>query len=115
MHLKISTRPVGSVTVVDLSGPLTLGENSQSLRDGVSELVRKGQKRILLNLAEVHYVDSSGLAAIVSSLAAVTRAGGNIKLLSLQKRVAELVRITRLSSVLEIYSDESEAVQSYGA
>ncbi|MBK9166877.1 MAG: STAS domain-containing protein [Bryobacterales bacterium] len=113
MYLKISTRRRDDVAVIDLSGPITLGENSQSLRDTVRELVTKGERRILLNMSDVAFLDSSGLAALISSLTAVTRAGGQLKLVNLQRRVTELIRLTRLTPVLEAFENEAEAAGSF--
>ena len=113
MYLKISTRRRDDVAVIDLAGPITLGDNSQSFRDTVRELLASGERRILLNMSDVAFVDSSGLAALVSSLAAVTRSGGQLKLVHLQGRVTELIRLTRLTPVLEAFDNEAEAAGSF--
>ncbi len=115
MSLKISNRQVGVVTVLDLSGRITLGEAAGSLRDTIKEIVNKDQKNILLNLAEVNYIDSSGLGELVGAFATVSNRGGHLKLENVQKRVHELMHITKLYSVFEIFTGEEEAVRSFHA
>ena len=94
MSVKLNTRQVGDVTVVDVAGRITLGEGSSALRDTMRELVGKGQKKILLNLGDVTYIDSSGIGELVSGFTTVTNSGGNLKLLGLNKRVKDLLQIT---------------------
>jgi anti-sigma B factor antagonist len=113
MSLKISVRQVGDVSIVDLAGRVTLGEASGTLRDTIKDLLSKDHKNILLNLAEVSYIDSSGLGELVGGFATVSNRGGRLKLLNMQKRVHELMQITKLYSVFEIYNDEAEAVRSF--
>ncbi len=113
MSLKISARQVGNVAVLDLSGRITLGEAAGSLRDGIKDLLAKDQKYIVLNLADVTYIDSSGLGELVGGFATVNNRGGRLKLLNLQQRVHELMQITKLYSVFEIFADEVEIVRSF--
>jgi anti-sigma B factor antagonist len=113
VSMKISTRQVDGVTIVDCSGRITLGEGSITLRDTVSQLLTKGQKKILLNLAEVNYIDSSGIGELVSAFTTVRKQGGELKLLNLTKKVHDLLQITKLYTVFDVKDDEAAAVKSY--
>ena len=113
MSIKFTTRQVGDVTVVDAVGRITLGEGSAALRDTIRDLAAQGNKKILLNLAEVSYIDSSGIGEMVSGFTTVTNAGGQLKLLSLTKRVKDLLQITKLYTVFEVHDDETAAVRSF--
>ena len=113
MTMKTSTRQVDGVTIVDLSGRITLGEGSVVLRDLVRELLGKGNKRILLNLGEVTYIDSSGIGELVSAFTSVRNGGGELKLLNLTKKVHDLLQITKLYTVFDIKDDETAAVKSF--
>ena len=113
MSIKASTRQVDKVTIVDMSGRITLGEGSSTLREAVRDLVSKGQKKILLNLGEVSYIDSSGIGELVSSFTSVSNQGGHLKLLNLQKEVHDLLQITKLYTVFEVHTDEAAAVRSF--
>ncbi len=113
MSLKLSTRQVGDVTVVDAVGRITLGEGSSALRDTIRDLAAKGQKKILLNLAEVSYIDSSGIGELVSSFTSVTNQGGQLKLLGLTKRVRDLLQITKLYTVFDVHEDEAHAIRGF--
>ncbi|MCC6858770.1 MAG: STAS domain-containing protein [Bryobacterales bacterium] len=113
MSVKLSTRQVGDVTVVDAVGRITLGEGSSALRDTIRELVGKGQKKVLLNLAEVSYIDSSGIGELVSGFTTVTNQGGQLKLLGLTKRVRDLLQITKLYTVFDVHETEASAVRSF--
>jgi anti-sigma B factor antagonist len=104
---------VGDVTVVDVAGRITLGEGSSALRDTLKEIVGKGQKNILLNLGEVSYIDSSGIGELVSGFTTVTNAGGKLKLLNLNKRVKDLLQITKLYTVFDVHEDEAHAIRSF--
>jgi anti-sigma B factor antagonist len=115
MSLKISVRHVDSVAVIDLSGRITLGEAAGSLRDRIKELVTGQSKDILLNLADVTYIDSSGLGELVGAFATVNNRSGRLKLLGLQPRVHELMHLTKLYSVFEIFTDEATAIRSFQA
>ncbi len=114
MSMKISTRQVDGVTIVDCSGRITLGEGSITLRDTVSQLLTKGQKKILLNLGEVNYIDSSGIGELVSAFTTVRKQGGELKLLNLTKKVHDLLQITKLYTVFDVKDDEAVAVKSFG-
>ncbi len=113
MSMKISTRQVDGVTIVDCSGRITLGEGSVTLRETVAGLLGKGQKKILLNLAEVNYIDSSGIGELVSAFTTVRKQGGDLKLLHLTKKVHDLLQITKLYTVFDVQDDEAAAVKSF--
>ena len=113
MSMKASTRQIDGVTIVDLSGRITLGEGSVVLRDTVKDLLGKGQKKILLNLGDVSYIDSSGIGELVSAFTSVRNQGGELKLLHLTKKVHDILQITKLYTVFEVYSDEAAAVRSF--
>lgn len=113
MSVKMSSRQVGDVTVVDASGRITLGEGASVFRDTIRDLAAKGNKKILVNLGDVSYIDSSGIGEMVSSFTTVTNHGGQLKLLSLTKRVKDLLQITKLYTVFEVFEDESSAVRSF--
>jgi anti-sigma B factor antagonist len=104
---------VGDVSVVDVAGRITLGEGSSALRDTLREMVGKGQKKILLNLGEVSYIDSSGIGELVSGFTTVANSGGTLKLLNLNKRVKDLLQITKLYTVFDVHDDEAAAVRSF--
>ena len=114
MSIKTSTRQVGDVTVMDLSGRITLGEGSTMLRDNIRDLLGRGQKKILLNLGDVTYIDSSGIGELVSGFTTVTNQGGQLKLLNLTKKVHDLLQITKLYTVFEVHNEEAAAVKSFG-
>jgi anti-sigma B factor antagonist len=111
--MKASTRQVSGVTIVDMNGRITLGEGSVILREAVKDLIAKGQKKILLNLGDVTYIDSSGIGELVSAFTSVRNQGGELKLLNLTKKVHDLLQITKLYTVFDIKDDETSAVQSY--
>jgi anti-sigma B factor antagonist len=104
---------VGDVTVIDAAGRITLGEGSSTFRDTIRDLTAKGNKKILLNLGDVNYIDSSGIGEMVSGFTSVTNQGGQLKLLNLTKRVQDLLQITKLYTVFEVFDDEAAAVRSY--
>ncbi len=114
MSMKVSSRQVNGVTIVDCSGRITLGEGSIVLKDQVRELLSKGQKKILLNLADVSYIDSSGIGELVSAFTTVRNQGGDLKLLNLTKKVHDLLQITKLYTVFDVKDDEANAVKSFG-
>lgn len=111
--MEFSTRQVDGVTIVDLSGRIVLGEGSATLRDTVHDLLSKGLKRIVLNLGEVSYIDSSGLGELVSAFTAAKRQGAELKLLNLTKRVHDLLQITKLFTAFDVEEDEAAAVKSF--
>jgi len=111
--LNISTRENGGVIVVDLVGRIALGETSAKLHEKLRELVNAGNSRILINLAEVTTIDSSGLGTLVAGYTTVEKAGGDMKLVNLTERVSELMTITKLYTVFEIFDDEKAAINSF--
>lgn len=113
MGIKVSTRQVDGITILDLSGRITLGEGSVTLRDAIRDLVNKGEKYILLNLGDVSYIDSSGIGELVSAFTSVKNAGGELKLLNLTKKVHDLLQITKLYTVFDVKDDEASAVASF--
>jgi anti-sigma B factor antagonist len=115
VSMKVSTRQVEGVTIVDLSGPIKLGEGSSVLRDTVKDLLRKGQKKILLNLGDVSYIDSSGLGEMVSAFTTTRNLGGELKLLHLTKKVHDLLQITKLYTVFDVKDDEAAAISAFGS
>ena len=113
MTMKVSSRQVDGVTILDLSGRITLGEGSVQLRDAVRELLAKGQKHILLNLGDVNYIDSSGIGELVSAYTTARNQSGELKLLNLTKKVHDLLQITKLYTVFDVKDDEASAIASY--
>jgi anti-sigma B factor antagonist len=113
VSVKLSTRQVGDVSVVDVAGRITLGEGSSALRDTLRDMINKNQKKILLNLGEVNYIDSSGIGELVSGFTTVTNSGGQLKLLNLNKRVKDLLQITKLYTVFDVHEDEAGAIRSF--
>ena len=113
MSMKIKTRQVDGVTIMDCSGRITLGEGSVTLRDAVRDLLSKGSKQILLNLGDVTYIDSSGIGELVSAFTTVRNQGGDLKLLNLTKKVHDLLQITKLYTVFDVKDDEASAVASF--
>jgi len=113
--MKIEERSIGDVVILDLKGKITLGEGDELLKDKVNSLVNQGKKKVVLNLAEVPYIDSAGLGEVVRTYTTVSRQGGNLKLLNLTKRITDLLSITKLLTVFETYDSEDEAVRSFSA
>jgi len=113
VSVKLTTRQVGDVTVVDAVGRITLGEGASTFRDTIRDLAAGGHRKILLNLAEISYIDSSGIGELVSGFTTVANQGGTVKLLNLTKRVQDLLQITKLYTVFEVHDDEAKAVQSF--
>ena len=113
MSFKATMRDIRGITVVDVSGRITLGEGSSMLREMVREMAGKGQLKIVLNLAEVTYIDSSGIGELVSSFTTVKNSGGELKLLSLTKKVHDLLQITKLYTVFDVHNEESSALGSF--
>jgi anti-sigma B factor antagonist len=114
MDLKTSTRQVGGVTVVDVSGRITLGQESAAVRDLVTELLSRGQKKILFNLADVQYIDSSGLGSLVSAFTSARKQGAELKLVNLTDKVEGVMQITKLYTVFDVMDDEDVAIRSFG-
>jgi anti-sigma B factor antagonist len=113
MSFKATTREIGDVIVIDMDGRITLGEGSALLRDLIRENVAKGRKKIVMNLAGINYIDSTGLGELVSGYRLVKSEGGEIKLLNLTKKVTDLLQITRLYTVFDIHNQEAQAVASF--
>lgn len=114
MSLRATHRDAGKVTVVDLSGRIVLGDGSALLRKTIRGLLQDQRKAILLNLADVDYIDSSGIGELVSGFTAVKNQGGDLKLLHLTKKVHDLLQLTKLYTVFDVFTDESTAVRSFG-
>jgi len=113
VSMKATIRQVDSVMVVDISGRITLGEGCAQLRELIRDQLTKGNKRVLLNLADVTYIDSSGIGELVSAYTAVSNQGGQLKLLNLTKKVHDLLQITKLYTVFDIHDDEAKAISSF--
>jgi anti-sigma B factor antagonist len=111
--MRIGTREVNGVTILDLSGRITLGDETGMLRDAVRDLLSKGTKKIVLNLAEVNYIDSTGVGELVGSLMSVRNRGGDLKLMNLTQKVKDVVNVTKLYTVFDIKEDEFTAVKSF--
>jgi anti-sigma B factor antagonist len=111
--ITISERQAGDVTILDLDGKVTIGEGSVALRSAIRRLLGEGKSKILLNLAGVGYVDSSGIGELVSSFTAVNKEGGTLKLLNLTQKIQDLLAITKLLTVFDVFEDESSALSSY--
>jgi len=113
MALIIASREVDGVTVLDLSGRITLGEGSVQIRDAIRDLIAKGQKSILLDMGDVNYIDSSGLGELVSAYTSARNQSAALKLLKLTKKVHDLLQLTKLYTVFDIYDDEALAIASF--
>jgi len=113
VSMKIATHQVDGITVLDLSGRITLGEGSVQLRDAVRDLVSKGQKNIVLNLGDVSYMDSSGVGELVTAYTSVKNQGGELKLVNLTKKIEDLMAITKLATVFDIHNDEASAIAAF--
>lgn len=113
--LNISTRKSGDVTIVDLSGKIALGESNRALHEAIKSMVEGGDKNILLNLANVTVIDSSGLGELVAGYASAERNGGAMKLMNLSDRFIELIHITKLYTVFDVFDNEAEALASFGS
>lgn len=112
-ELSTNERQAGDVTILDLSGKITIGEGSVALRGAIRRLLEENKKKILLNLAGVSYVDSSGIGELVSSFTSVNKEGGQLKLLKLTQKIQDLLAITKLLTVFDVYDDEESALNSY--
>jgi anti-sigma B factor antagonist len=112
-ELNISERQAGDVTILDMSGKVTIGEGSVALRTTIRRLLGEGKKNILLNLGSVGYIDSSGIGELVSSFTAVNKEGGTLKLLNLTEKIQDLLAITKLLTVFDVFEDEGEALGSF--
>ena len=113
--MQIEERAIGDVVVLDVKGKITLGEGDELLKDKVNSLVNQGQKKIILNLAGVPYIDSAGLGEVVRTYTTVSRQGGSLKLLNLTKRITDLLSMTKLLTVFETFESGNDAVKSLAA
>lgn len=113
MQLEIRERNIGEVVILEMFGKITIGEGSVQLRDSVSRLLDAGRNKIILNLSGVTYMDSSGIGELVSRYTTTKNAGGRLKLLNLPKKIKDLLMITKLLTVFEIYEDEQAALDSF--
>jgi anti-sigma B factor antagonist len=111
--MKIETRTVGDIQILDCSGKITLGEGTMAVRNTVRDILKNNGKKIILNLADVNYIDSSGIGELVSTYTTVTNNGGQLKLLSLTKKIHELLQITKLLTVFQVFNSEAEALASF--
>ena len=113
MALTIASREVDGVTVLDLSGRITLGEGSVQLREAVRDLISKGSRNILLNMGDVNYIDSSGLGELVSAFTTAKNQGASVKLLNLTKKVKDVLQLTKLYTVFDVYEDEASGIKAF--
>lgn len=113
MALKINNREVAHVSILDIDGRIVLGDEIHQLRDAVRDLIKQGKKKIILNLANVDYIDSSGVGELVGSFTTVRNVGGELKLLNLTQKVEDVLHVTKLYTVFDIKDDEFHAVKSF--
>jgi anti-sigma B factor antagonist len=113
VNAKLTTRQVGDVTVIDLSGRITLGEGSSMLRDELRTLIGTNRRKILLNLADVSYIDTSGIGQLVAGFTTVSNQGGHLKLLNLTKKVKDVLQITKICTIFETFDDETQALVTF--
>lgn len=113
MSFKATIREVGDVTIIDMEGRVTLGEGSNLLRDLVRESLGRGRRKIVMNMAGINYIDSTGLGELVSGYRLIKSEGGELKLLNLNKKVTDLLQITKLYTVFDIHNEEEQAVSSF--
>jgi anti-sigma B factor antagonist len=113
VSLDITTREVSHVVILDVNGRITLGDETERLRDTIRKLITDGKKKIVLNLEQVDFIDSSGVGELVSSFTAVRNAGGDLKLLNLSKKVHDILNVTKLYTVFDIKDDEFTAIKSF--
>jgi anti-sigma B factor antagonist len=113
MSMNLKIRHVGGVTVLDLSGRITLGEGSIGLRDAIRDALAAGSKKILLNVADVNYIDSAGLGELVGAYTSVKNAGGDLKLMNLSKKVKDLLVITKLLTIFDVEENETNDIAAF--
>jgi anti-sigma B factor antagonist len=113
--MEIAERKVSDVTILDLTGKMTLGEGDEALKAAINTLLAAGHKKLVLNLGNVPYIDSAGLGEVVRTHTTVSRQGGSLKLLNLTKRIEDLLSITKLLTVFDTYDSEAEAIKSFSA
>jgi anti-sigma B factor antagonist len=114
VEMKIETRTIGDIRILDCSGKITLGEGTMAVRNTVRDILKSNGKKIILNLANVNYIDSSGIGELVSTYTTVTNSGGQLKLLNLTKKIQELLAITKLLTVFQVFENEQTALASFG-
>ena len=114
MNMTTATRQIGGITIVDISGQIVFGEESSALRAVVCDLLGEGYRKIVLNLAEVDYIDSTGLGHLVSAVASVRKMKGDLKLLKLTKKVHDVLQITMLHTIIDVMDNEAVAIESFG-
>jgi anti-sigma B factor antagonist len=112
--MKIERRTIGDIQILDCSGKITLGEGTMAVRNSVRDILKNNGKKIILNLGDVNYIDSSGIGELVSTFTTVTREGGQLKLLHLTKKIQELLAITKLLTVFQVFDNEQTALASFG-
>ncbi|HET7872926.1 MAG TPA: STAS domain-containing protein [Terriglobales bacterium] len=115
MKLKVKERQVDTVSILDFSGRIVLGKETALMRDSILDLVARGRKNIVLNLSDVPYIDSTGIGELLSASKAVRKAGGDLKLLNLTRKVRDMVEVVKLGSIFELFDDETAAVKSFAA
>ncbi len=115
MSVKLETRQVGDVTVVDASGRITLGEGAEAFQELIEKLVASGHKKVLINMGGISYIDSSGIGELVNGFTTVTNAGGLLKLLNLGKRVYNLLQTTKLRTIFQTFDNEAAAIRSFSS
>jgi len=111
--MKIEVRTIGDIQILDCSGKITLGEGTMAVRNAVRDILKSNGRKILLNLADVNYIDSSGIGELVSTYTTVTNSGGKLKLLNLTKKIQELLAITKLLTVFQVFENEQQALASF--
>jgi anti-sigma B factor antagonist len=114
MNMTTTTRHLGGITIVDITGRIVLGGESASVRDVIADLLSKGHKQILLNLARVDYIDSMGLGSLVGAFVSARKQGGELKLLNVPSKVTDVMQMTKLYTVFDIVNDEVAGVKSFG-
>ena len=115
MSLKLSTREVKDIIIIDLSGRLTMGEPCAAIRDEIRDEIGQGNRKVVFNLADVSYIDSAGLGELTAAYTSVKNRDGQLKLLNLTKRVHDLMQITKLYTVFDVYDDEKKVIASFGS
>ncbi len=113
MSVKFTERKIGDVVIVDVEGRVMLGEGSAGLRDQVRALAERGETKVILNLKETIYFDSCGIGELVSGFARISNARGNLKLLAINQRITETLRLIKLYTIFEVFDDEAEAIDSF--
>ncbi len=113
--MKATERQVTDITILDISGRISLGDETALLRNTIRDVIARGKKNLVLNLGQVPYIDSSGIAELVSAFVAARREGGDVKLLNLTKKVRDTVEIVHLGSIFELFDDEAAALKAFAS